>query len=1082
MIENYKIITTNEELDELIANCKKTGYASVDFETNALPIQDDLFYPTILGVSYQPGFSYIIPLNHFDSPWKKNQRWLKYLRKFGTEVIENKNIIKVGQNVKFEYQIFRRYGIIMQGRLFDTMLAKYLLDEEKPMGLKPMVARFLPKYAGYEEDYDGSKLPWDKKPLRGLSQYCAIDCSTTLQLMIFYEAKLMEHGLYNLFRNMLMMGVRVLGDSEYNGIRVDEPYLDSLHTKYEDLIAEMDRKLRNVRELKRYEKWLVKSRIKKLIIKVEGEIEKIEGEIEELEEEMNTYYAAGNGDLRRKIEVKINSKRRQIKSRQDKIDRYLAGQLTTKSELKLLEPPNFNSPPQMAELFFTSPKGFNFEVVKYTTDKAKRETDNPSTDEEVLTTLAKIDKTGFCKMLLEYRGLGKLYSTYIKGIKEKVVNGKVHGRFLLEGTVTGRLSSQGPNLQNIPRDTTSSDIKKMFIPPEGRLLLQLDYSQAELRVMATMANETTMLRWFREGQDIHLTTALEIEHQEHRYQEVAKLLKEDDPNNPETTKWKIKRKSAKTVNFGIIYGQGVNKLAAELGISEEEAKRYLNQYFNRFPKVKKFINKQHKFAKKNAYVRNLFGRKRRLWDVDSSEKWLVAQALRQCTDELTEALSKEGWKKYNQLREGEEILTKNPLTGVLEWQPIQKLNIYPDFKGDLYHFKNKSFDALVTSEHKWLANVTTKRNTNNFYTTKELYEGKLRLIHRQGEYIGPKESPYSDELINLIGWILTDGSLRYYDLPGKPRHGKPWKVTLTQSYTANPGKVKLINELLDRLGYNYHKKDKGGSYNWVFNNDLANKLHNIIPNKRLTMPFLLSLPKHQLEILYNSMSLGDGHRGGNAIITGEREQADMIQVLNILLGRTSNINIRDRVGRKCYSDKISNKKGYVEIKNKSYSVTSGRRKYFHTKSTRGESHITKLENQEQLVWCPTVENQTWVARRNGKQYITGNSVNAPIQGAASDFTLFSSILIWEKSLRGEIPLDLPQGFTVHDSLGFWPKPEDIHDLVPKLRAICENPETMEWFGFQIDDVKMAVDFEVSHSSWGELRAYDPTFDYTTLFK
>lgn len=1082
MLGNYKIIRTRKELDYVIQCCKETGYASVDFETNALPINSDLFYPTILGVSFQPGFGYIIPLNHFDSPLLKNQRWKRYLRKFGKQVIENPKIIKVAQNLKFEYKIFKKYGITMRGRLFDTMLAKYLLDEEKPMGLKPMVSRFLPRYAGYEENYEGSKLPWDKKPLLGLSEYCALDCSLTLQLMHFFEDKLIENKLYNLFRNMLMMGVRVLGDSEYNGINIDEPYLDSLHTKYEDLITSTDKRLRNIRQLKRYEKWLAKSRVKKLIMSVETEIENIEVEIRELEEEMETYYATGRGELYQQAERKINSCHRKIKNRQDKIDRYLAGQFTTKSELKLLEPPNFNSPAQMAELFFTSPQGFRFEIVKYTVDKkTKRETENPSTDEEVLTTLAKIDKTGFCELLLEYRGLEKLYSTYIKGIKEKVVNGKIHGRFLLEGTVTGRLSSQNPNLQNIPRDTTSSDIKKMFIPPEGRLLLQLDYSQAELRVMATMAKEDTMLSWFREGRDIHLTTALAKEHQEERYEEISEILRLDDPNNPETDKWKVRRKFAKTVNFGIIYGQGVPKLANSLEITEDEARIYLKEYFARFPKVQEFIKKQHRLAKKNAYVRNLFGRKRRLWDVDSTEKWLVAQALRQCTDELTEALSKEGWKKYNQLREGEEILTKNPITGVLEWQPIQKLNIYPDFKGDLYHFKNKSFDALVTSEHRWLANVTTKRNTNNFYTTRELYEGKLRLIHRQGEYIGPKESPYSDDLINLIGWILTDGSLRYYDLPGKPRHGKPWKVTLTQSYTANPGKVKLINELLDRLGYNYHKKDKSGSYNWVFNNDLANKLHKIIPNKRLTMPFLLSLPKHQLEILYNSMSLGDGHRGGNAIITGKKDQADMIQVLNILLGRTSNINIRDRVGRKGYSDKITNKKGYVETKNKSYSVTSGRRKYFHTKSTRGESHITKLENQEQLVWCPTVENQTWVARRNGKQYITGNSVNAPIQGAASDFTLFSSILIWEKTIKGEIPLDLPQGYTVHDSLGFWPKPEEVHELVPILQSICENPETMEWFGFQIDDVKMAVDFEVSHSSWGELRAYDPNFDYTTLF-
>lgn len=440
MTENYKIISSIEELKTIIKYCKQTGYACVDFETNALPINDDLFYPTILGVAFQPGFGYIIPLAHFDSPLKERNRWKYYLRLFGREVIENPDIIKVAQNLKFEYKIFKKYGIEMRGRLFDTMLAKYLLDEEKPMGLKPMVARFLPKYAGYEENYEGAKLPWDQKPLIGLSQYCALDCSLTLQLMIFFEGKLIEHKLYTLFRNMLMMGVRVLADSEYAGVDIDEPYLDELHVKFEELLINADKALRNNRKLRKFEKWLIKSRVKKLIMKVEEEVEELEYEIEEMTREYQKYKAAGQEELARKTEVKINSKNRALKGRQDKIDRYLAGEMRTKSELKMLEPPNFNSPAQMAELFFTAPKGFNFPIVKYTVDaKTKRETGNPSTDEEVLVTLAAKDKSGFCEKLLEFRGLGKLYSTYVKGIKEKVVNGKIHARFLLEGTVTGRL-------------------------------------------------------------------------------------------------------------------------------------------------------------------------------------------------------------------------------------------------------------------------------------------------------------------------------------------------------------------------------------------------------------------------------------------------------------------------------------------------------------------------------------------------------------------------------------------------------------------------------------------------------------------
>lgn len=731
----YRIITKPKQLKKVIEYCKQTGYASIDFETNAEPVRSDLFYPTILGISFQPGFGWILPLAHFDSPFKKRDRWVKLLKQFGEEVIQNKDIIKIGQNLKFEGTIFKRYGIEMRGRVFDTMLAKYLLDEEKPMGLKPMVARFIPEYAGYEENYEGSKLPWDKKPLEGLSKYCALDCSLTFQLMIFFEHKLIKTKLYALFRNMMMMGTRVLIDSEYNGIDIDEPYLDDLMVKYENKIAEVEKELRSIPKLIKFEKWLSQNRINKLIDKVNEEINDLIDVIEDLKADAKKEKDPAKRD---KIEAVIRRKEKSIQGREDKVDRYMARELTTKAELKCLEPTNFNSPPQMGDLFFNSPKGFKFKVVKYTTDKAKNETNTPSTDEEVLTTLANVDKSGFCKKLLEYRGLGKLYSTYIKGIKEKITNGKVHGRFLLEGTVTGRLSSQNPNLQNIPRDTTSSDIKKMFIPPPGRVLLQLDYSQAELRVMAAMAGEKTMIKWFKEGRDIHITTALKMYHQEDRYDEIAEVIKKEEDDDPRYLEWKVKRKYAKTINFGIIYGQGPPKLADALGWTVEEAKDFLKAYFKLFPKVKEFINKQHKFAQRNAYVKNVFGRKRRLWDVDSHEKWLVAQALRQ-------------------------------------------------------------------------------------------------------------------------------------------------------------------------------------------------------------------------------------------------------------------------------------------------------------------------------------------------------SVNAPIQGAASDYTLFSSILIWEKCRTGEIAIDLPQCYTVHDSLGYFVKPENLHTVVPQLQKICENPETLEWFGFQIDDVTMKVDFEVSHKNWGELKSYDPNFDYTSLF-
>ena len=425
----YKIIKKKYQLKQLIRYCKATGYASIDFETSGHPYYNPMGYPTILGVSFQPGSAWILPLGHFDSPFFKNfgkdeeQPWYKMLRQFSKEVLEDTNIVKVAWNAKFEYLWLKRYNCKIKGRFFDGMLAKYLLDEERPMGLKPMVDKFIPEFAGYSEDYEGSKLPWDEKPLEGLSKYCALDCDLTLRLMLFFEKALINNNLYFLFRNMLMMATYVLGDSEFEGFDINKPYLESLLIKYENLINESDKSLRANKKIRKFENWQQEQRIEKLINSVELEIEDLEEEIKSL-----------------KDPKAIARKEKSIRDRQSKIDRYIAKELNTQKELKVLEPLNFGSPAQMSDLFFTSEKGFRFKIIKYTTDKFKNETDNPSTDESVLLELAKKDKSGFCQELLNYRGLTKMYSTFIKGIYDKLSHdSKVHSSFNLHQTVTGRL-------------------------------------------------------------------------------------------------------------------------------------------------------------------------------------------------------------------------------------------------------------------------------------------------------------------------------------------------------------------------------------------------------------------------------------------------------------------------------------------------------------------------------------------------------------------------------------------------------------------------------------------------------------------
>lgn len=596
----YKIISTDEELDRLIGCCKQTGYCSYDFEATGARIYNRDFYPTILGVSYEPGRSIIIPLGHFNSPWKKS--WKKKLRKFGREVMEDPNIVKIGQNIKFDNQIMIKYGVNPKGRLFDTMLAKYVLDEQRPHGLKEMVRRFLPEFGDYEEDYEGCNLPWAKKPLEGLSQYCGIDTDMTFRLFLFFEKKMIEKGMYNIFRNLIMPASNLLTKVETRGQRLDKEWHGELMEKYPKAIDIEEGKVRSIKKVKKFEKALIEERVEKAISKIEKEIETLEKEQEKEEEK------------------RVNQIQRSIDSRYEKIARLQAGQFISKNELKIIEPINFGSTQQMTQLLFSSPKGFKFEIVKYT-KKDKQDTTNPSAAEDVLLELQKLDKTGFIDSLLELRGLKQINNMFVKGFNELVQDdGKLHPKFHLQGTVSGRLSSSEPNAQQYPRVATNPDIRKCLIPTKGRLYLAMDYSQAELRIMAHLSKCKGLLEAFAKGWDPHLSVA--CNKYKCKYEDIEPIYK--DEMHPDYKIWKVRRKQAKHIVFGCIYCIGAKKLAEELSdvksgliVSPEEAKLFLKDFFEDFPEVKKFMDRQMRFMHKHGYVKTLFGRKRRcpeIWD------------------------------------------------------------------------------------------------------------------------------------------------------------------------------------------------------------------------------------------------------------------------------------------------------------------------------------------------------------------------------------------------------------------------------------------------------------------------------------
>lgn len=609
MESRYDIIKSFSQVKRLVKACLKTGIASVDFETNAEGIYNKTFKPTILSITFQVGSGVSIPLCHHEyenSNWK---RWLKY---FGRKVVENPNVTKVGWNLKFDLQIFELYGIYVRGTVLDGMLMKYLLNEEKPNDLKSMVRRYLPEHGDYEKAEKFDKIPWDKKPLEPLCKYGCQDTDYTLRLAMFFESKLIEIGMYPLFRHLIMPASRVLQHAEKTGLYLDRKFNQELLESYKPKIEQATSNCLNLPRVKKFSRWLVQERISKYLASIESELEDLD------------YHNPKDA--------------RKIASREQKISNIRAGVFTTKKELELTREVNLGSTIDLPLLLY-SEKGFKFPIIKYTKDKkTNRDTDKPSTDEDTLVELRltvkdpESPKAIFLDNLLELRGLKKMYTTYIEGWHDKVQDDdRIHGQFKIIGTTSGRLSSSEPNLQQIPKTSVDANIKKQLVAPKGKLYMALDYSQAELRIMAHLSGDETYLEAFAKGQDPHL--AIAANKYGVSYDEANKAY--SDEQHPDYKVWKNRRKQAKQICFGIIYGIQKKLLAVKLSdpkagiiVTPDEAQQQLNEFFQEHPKIKKFMINQEKVLVRHGYIKSLFGRKRRLPQVYSDNEQEAAYAVR----------------------------------------------------------------------------------------------------------------------------------------------------------------------------------------------------------------------------------------------------------------------------------------------------------------------------------------------------------------------------------------------------------------------------------------------------------------------
>jgi DNA polymerase-1 len=496
---HYQLTTSDADIIDLVKELMQQKEICFDTETSSL----DYFSLEIVGLSfsYKTGAGYYIPCPAgFDAA--------KRICDFFKPVLENPSIIKIGQNIKFDMLVLKRYDINVKAPLYDTMLAHYLVEPDMKHGMDYLSETYLGYTPVHIEELIGKRGKNQGSmrdvPVEKISEYAAEDADITLQLKQVLAPMVHKHEVDGVLQKIELPLIPVLAAMEYEGVKIDDAYLQT------------------------YSK--------------------------ELETDMLKY--------------------------RDEIFQ-LAGMEF-----------NLDSPRQMGDVLFGK--------LKLPVDK-KTATGQHSTNEEVLSRLSV--EFPIASKILEYRELTKLKSTYVDALPQLVnkITGRLHTTFNQTIASTGRLSSIGPNLQNIPiRTERGQRVRKAFIArDENHILVSADYSQIELRLAAEMSGDENMMEAFRQGLDIHQATA-------------AKVY-----NLPLEEVTKEMRSKAKMVNFGIIYSISAFGLSQRLGIPRKEAAALIENYFIQYPKLKNYMSETLQFARENGYVKTMMGRRRYLKDINS---------------------------------------------------------------------------------------------------------------------------------------------------------------------------------------------------------------------------------------------------------------------------------------------------------------------------------------------------------------------------------------------------------------------------------------------------------------------------------
>ncbi|SMC69028.1 DNA polymerase I [Pedobacter africanus] len=500
---NYQLANTPEMRKALVELLMKQERISFDTETTGT----DANLADLVGLSFsiKPGEGYYVPV---PAERAAAQEIVEEFRM----VLENADIVKIGQNIKYDMLVLKWYGVAVKGRLFDTMLAHYLIDPDTRHNMDVLAENYLNYSPISITTLIGAKGKAQGNmrdvPVEKVTDYAAEDADVTLQLAGVFEPLLKELNAEKLATEVENPLIYVLADIEKEGVRID---MDTLVNYSKEL--ELD--------------------IRKF--------------------EQNVYEKCG---------VQFN----------------------------------LASPKQLGEVLF--------DKLKLDPKAKKTKTGQYQTGEDVLLALA--HKSDVVQDILDFRQLQKLKSTYVDALPLLVnpKTGRVHTSFNQAVAATGRLSSNNPNLQNIPiRTERGREVRKAFIArDENHILLSADYSQIELRIIADISKEENMLDAFSKGIDIHTATAARV---------YGIAIEDVDATQ---------RRNAKAVNFGIIYGQSAFGLSQNLGIPRKEAAEIIEQYFTQYPGIKKYMSDTMNFARENGFVETILGRRRYLRDINSANQ------------------------------------------------------------------------------------------------------------------------------------------------------------------------------------------------------------------------------------------------------------------------------------------------------------------------------------------------------------------------------------------------------------------------------------------------------------------------------